>query len=1059
EAFLTRKAVRSSSRLTTIVAPSALLKTTLSMPYSTGSTDSGYCCGLKSKYTADGSTTTSSDRATSSITDDEEPLRWASRRGTSFSRTTRGKSRRLRKKALPPSDTSSRSSCSSSELNSLTGEEERRHTLSREDIIKKIYVYFQSLLVTIRRQQKFFEQIGGLMADADARWGAGGLRKGWVDPAGCFAPYGFGDRSKPTVFPGCWAVPHPAVHLALLASNLRDYLEFLGWLYPGVVGRGAGGATATAARAAAPMDDVSQQRARAPELGVSDDILPILMQLMQQMGPMNGSGGASAPTTPMDEAMLRQEKMRQHLQQTAAAQSTPGWSVQPALMQQLVTQLNQMQFAQQQQQQPNQPTPAAVAAPVIVKKTSVGGTNQVLHSSPLKSTPPSDVTQRPPSEFYSAVVARRSPTYGEPGGGSSKSSASSSTMARHPAVSSKLDRKARATPPTTVESVPLNTTAATTVPSMRDDVKTPCGESGYQSESSPPLPAKSQQSVSNSSSAVVACGSKAIAKPLNSSSNPNTLTSGTQTFAAAAASGLSSSAQASVATATAVAATVAAVVAVESSLTLPTCPTPPTSQLGRPVQYEISEMDVLSEEIWHYHNSVTQSEKMLNRKLHLRDMLYYSICPVFPMCGLYVVGSSLNGFGNNTSDMDLCLMITNKDLDQKTDAVVVLNMILSTLQHTEWVSHQKLILAKVPILRIKFAPPFSDITVDLNANNSVAIKNTHLLCYYSSFDWRVRPLVSVVKEWAKRKGINDANRSSFTSYSLVLMVIHYLQCGTEPGVLPSLQQMFPRRFANKCDVRTLNVTLPLEPPPAGEWQYADKSTLGELLIGFLDYYANKFDYDRDAISVRLGKRIDRAVIARQRPNGGYQQNGTNWRSQWRCICIEEPFTYSNTAHSIYDEMVFDAIKTAFREAHQELDTTRDLQRLLNCKPITVNAPMGGAMVYVSSYSSTREICAGSTAGDSPMSGHSRRSTPRGSSSGSSISTAHSAASSSGSSSSSDYGEDQDHDRMADVANMNVVPLQRHPKSRSRRISRQNGSISSCLPPSPPKIPVTTAAEQ
>ncbi|PIO69871.1 PAP/25A associated domain protein, partial [Teladorsagia circumcincta] len=716
----------------------------------------------------------------------------------------------------------------------------------------------------------------------------------------------------------------------------------------------------------------------------------------------------------------------------------------------------------------------------------------------------------------------------------------------------------------------------------------------------------------------------------------NNLTSGTQSFAAAAASGLSSCVQTSVASATAAATTTAAAAAattaVETPITVPTCPTPPTSQLGRGVQFEISEMDVLSEEIWHYHNSVTQSEKMLNRKLHLRDMLYYSICPVFPMCGLYVVGSSLNGFGNNTSDMDLCLMITNKDLDQKTDAVVVLNMILSTLQHTEWVSHQKLILAKVPILRIKFAPPFSDITVDLNANNSVAIKNTHLLCYYSSFDWRVRPLVSVVKEWAKRKGINDANRSSFTSGTepgvlpslqqmfprrfankcdvrtlnvtlpletptasewqyadkstlgeLLIGFLDYyankfdydrdaisvrlgkridraviarqrpnggyqqngtnwrsqwrcicieepftysntahsiydemvfdaiktafreahqeldttrdlqrlLNCkpitvnapmggamvyvssysstremsagstagGTEPGVLPSLQQMFPRRFANKCDVRTLNVTLPLETPTASEWQYADKSTLGELLIGFLDYYANKFDYDRDAISVRLGKRIDRAVIARQRPNGGYQQNGTNWRSQWRCICIEEPFTYSNTAHSIYDEMVFDAIKTAFREAHQELDTTRDLQRLLNCKPITVNAPMGGAMVYVSSYSSTREMSAGSTAGDSPMSGHSRRSTPRGSSSGSSISTAHSAASSSGSSSSSDYGEDQDHDRLTDVADVSSVPLQRQTKPRSRRISRPNGSIPSCLPTSPPKIPVTTAAEQ
>lgn len=34
----------------------------------------------------------------------------------------------------------------------------------------------------------------------------------------------------------------------------------------------------------------------------------------------------------------------------------------------------------------------------------------------------------------------------------------------------------------------------------------------------------------------------------------------------------------------------------------------------------------------------------------------------FSVCGLYVVGSSLNGFGTNSSDMDLCLMITNKDV-------------------------------------------------------------------------------------------------------------------------------------------------------------------------------------------------------------------------------------------------------------------------------------------------------------------------------------------------------------------------------------------------------------
>uniref|UniRef100_A0A0R3RPG5 polynucleotide adenylyltransferase n=1 Tax=Elaeophora elaphi TaxID=1147741 RepID=A0A0R3RPG5_9BILA len=344
--------------------------------------------------------------------------------------------------------------------------------------------------------------------------------------------------------------------------------------------------------------------------------------------------------------------------------------------------------------------------------------------------------------------------------------------------------------------------------------------------------------------------------------------------------------------------------------------------------FELSKLDVLSEEIWYYHKAITQTEGVLNRKLHLRDVLYYAISPVFPMCGLYVVGSSLNGFGTNSSDMDLCLMITNKDLDQRTDAVVVLNMIQSALAEMKWVSHMQLILAKVPILRIRFYEPFNDITVDLNANNSVAIRNTHLLCYYSSFDWRVRPLVSVVKEWAKRRDINDANRSSFTSYSLVLMVIHYLQCGLKQPILPSLQVVYPKRFSASADVRSLNVSSHLDPPPG--WVTNETITLGELLIGFLEYYAFKFDYLKDAISVRLGSKTERTVVARQ--PSPYNSN----IAQWNCICIEEPFTLSNTAHSVHNQMVFDAIRQAFIDGCYELDSNRDLRAFLDIGPINVS---------------------------------------------------------------------------------------------------------------------------
>ncbi|VDM25296.1 unnamed protein product [Toxocara canis] len=298
---------------------------------------------------------------------------------------------------------------------------------------------------------------------------------------------------------------------------------------------------------------------------------------------------------------------------------------------------------------------------------------------------------------------------------------------------------------------------------------------------------------------------------------------------------------------------------------------------------------------------------------------------------MYVVGSSLNGFGNNSSDMDLCLMISHKDIDQRTDAVVVLGMIKSALANVAWVREQQLIIAKVPILRIRFTEPFTEITVDLNANNSVAIRNTHLLCYYSSFDWRVRPLVSVVKEWAKRRDMNDANRSTFTSYSLVLMVIHYLQCGANPAVLPSLQELYPKRFNHRTDVRTLNVSIPLEPPATGEWQFSEANTLGELLLGFLEYYAFKFDYVHDAISVRLGSKIERSFVARQR------SPYNNSIAQWNCICIEEPFTLSNTAHSVHSQMVFDAIREAFVEGFEELDTNRDLNAFLNAPPIKIGA--------------------------------------------------------------------------------------------------------------------------
>ena len=83
----------------------------------------------------------------------------------------------------------------------------------------------------------------------------------------------------------------------------------------------------------------------------------------------------------------------------------------------------------------------------------------------------------------------------------------------------------------------------------------------------------------------------------------------------------------------------------------------------------ISRMDILGDNICLYYEKVTQAEGTLFRKLRLRDALYYRIAHYFPVCGLYIVGSSLNGFGNDKSDMDLCLMITNQEVGSATCTV------------------------------------------------------------------------------------------------------------------------------------------------------------------------------------------------------------------------------------------------------------------------------------------------------------------------------------------------------------------------------------------------------
>ncbi|XP_037275570.1 poly(A) RNA polymerase GLD2 isoform X1 [Rhipicephalus microplus] len=323
----------------------------------------------------------------------------------------------------------------------------------------------------------------------------------------------------------------------------------------------------------------------------------------------------------------------------------------------------------------------------------------------------------------------------------------------------------------------------------------------------------------------------------------------------------------------------------------------------------------VSAALWAYYHQHRHTEDLLARKLELHERLLGKLRTLFPQCCLYIVGSSLTGFGSNRSDADMCLVITMDQVDQKRQAKAILTRVARLLTKTGWCmgGRPEVIHAKVPIVR--FRDRTTGVEVDINVNNVVGLRNTRLLQCYAQLDSRTAPLVLAVKAWASRRHINEAKHGTLSSYSLALMVIQYLQCGCEPAVLPSLQKMQPGRFCSDGDVRLLRLGEDLPP-----WQSANTQSLGALFIGFLDYFANRFGFSRSCVSVRQGAPISRleAVSA----------TGTARRSQWKYICVEEPFDQSNTARAVYNWDMYQLIVRAFHDTLEQLQKSHSPECLL-----------------------------------------------------------------------------------------------------------------------------------
>ncbi|KAJ1348274.1 hypothetical protein KIN20_003535 [Parelaphostrongylus tenuis] len=324
-------------------------------------------------------------------------------------------------------------------------------------------------------------------------------------------------------------------------------------------------------------------------------------------------------------------------------------------------------------------------------------------------------------------------------------------------------------------------------------------------------------------------------------------------------------------------------------------------------QYPL-QFTTMDSEIWQHYRCNRQSKEVYEWKMEVRNILLNEFRPALrnEEIELFAVGSTINGCGSYNSDMDLCLCIPMADgvtySSQRSFALKTLRRLNSIIVRTPTlrgvVRESVVIPAKVPIIKMALFPPYQELDVDLNVNNTAGIYNSHLIHYYSLLDQRFPAVCLLVKHWAINNGISDAASGTFNSYSLILLVLHYFQCGVRPAVLPNLQYLYPEKFGCTPPLAELQLFQTLQGLPL---RPQNNETIGELLVGFFLYYAS-FDFESIAISLR-----DACVFPRE---------NTRAASSIYRVFIEEPFDKNNTARCVTQPHMMGRIRRAFRLAKE-----------------------------------------------------------------------------------------------------------------------------------------------
>mmetsp|Transcript_22006 Transcript_22006/g.48082 ORF Transcript_22006/g.48082 Transcript_22006/m.48082 type:complete len:603 (-) Transcript_22006:84-1892(-) len=315
--------------------------------------------------------------------------------------------------------------------------------------------------------------------------------------------------------------------------------------------------------------------------------------------------------------------------------------------------------------------------------------------------------------------------------------------------------------------------------------------------------------------------------------------------------------------------------------------------------------------------------------------------PILPEVSIRAFGSAVNGFGEDSSDVDVVVAARKADLrrafglsasmSKKGFIPGVLEALVPLLRRRGFQIKNKILHAKIPILKMTL----DGVECDLSINNLLPVFNTRLLLEYAEIDPRSVELVRMVKKWAKLAGVHGASDGNLSSYSFTLLVLFYMQVR---GALPCLQRL-PQRLMYRDGSKSYNVAMDLEswkqnPPPMVP------------CIGFKDFfrfYSEEFRYGEEVVSVRLGRPfpVDSPEFQELRV---VDENGFRPDKRQQLIHIEDPFDTARNLNIVLQSGInHHRLLTAFRDAHRAY-RVNEVYQAESRSPVNGHPPLNNGLL-------------------------------------------------------------------------------------------------------------------